>query len=144
MTTFMLISSLALWLAVLLLGFLLLGVLRSLALLRWRLVQLEATTPKRLGRNGLKCGKMAPDFTLPSADGPEVSLHAFVGRRVLLVFTQAGCLPCHAIMPELNRLGSDVQVLVVNNGDLEATRKWGDEIKPRFPVLVQERFSISK
>jgi methylamine dehydrogenase accessory protein MauD len=127
------------------LGFLLLGTLRSLGLLRWRLEQLEATTPKRLGRDGLKRGKKAPDFTLPSASGPEVSLHDFAGRKVLLVFTQAGCSPCHAIVPELNRLrGDDCQVLVVNNGDVAATRQWADELKPRFPVLVQENFSVSK
>ncbi len=58
-----------LWLVVLLLGFLLLGTLRSLGLLSWRLEQLEATTPKRLGRDGLKPGKRAPDFTLPGVEG---------------------------------------------------------------------------
>ena len=144
MITLLLISSAALWLVVLLLAFFLLGALRNLALLGWRLEQLEATTPRRLGRDGLRRGKKAPDFTLPSAAGPDVSLHEYAGRRVLLVFTQAGCSPCHAIVPELNRLGGDVQVLVVNNGDPEATREWGDEVKPRFPVLIQERFSISK
>ena len=139
-----LVSNVVLWVAVLLLGFLLLGALRTTGLLRWRLEQLEATTPSRLGRNGLKPGKKAPDFTLPSAAGAEVSLHDFAGRQVLLVFTQTGCGPCHRIVPELNRLGGDVQVLAVNNGDAEATRTWVAERKPRFPVLVQERFSISK
>src|SRR5947209_10945002 len=104
MNLFWLISSLALWALVLFLGFLLLGTLRALGLLRWRLEQLEATTPSRLGRSGLKPGKKAPDFTLPSVAGPEVALHDFAGRPVLLVFTQTGCGPCHTIMPELNRL----------------------------------------
>src|SRR5262249_35647538 len=120
-----LVANLVLWVVVLLLGFLLLGTLRALGLLRWRLEQLEATTPSRLGRSGLKPGKKAPDFTLPSVAGPEVALHDFAGRKVLLVFTQTGCGPCHKVMPELNRLQDDgaVQVLVVNNGDVEATRK---------------------
>lgn len=144
MITLLLLSSVVLWLAVLLVGFLLLGALRSLALLRWRLEQLEATTPSRLGRNGLKRGKKAPDFVLPSTGGTEVALHDFAGRKVLLVFMQAGCSPCHAIVPELNRRGGDVQVVVVNNGDADATRKWADEVEPRFPVLVQESFSVSK
>jgi methylamine dehydrogenase accessory protein MauD len=144
MNTLLLVSSLLLWAGLFLLGFLLLGALRAMGLLRWRLEQLEATTPRRIGRDGLKPGKKAPDFTLPSAAGPEVALHEFAGRKVLLVFTQAGCSPCQAIVPELNRLGGDVQVLVVNNGDVAATRKWADEVKPRFPVLVQESFSISK
>src|SRR5262249_56306756 len=104
MNTVWMISNVALWLAVLFLGFLLLGTLRALGLLRWRLEQLEATTPSRLGRSGLKPGKKASDFTLPSVAGTEVSLRDFTGRKVLLVFTQAGCGPCRQIMPELNRL----------------------------------------
>jgi methylamine dehydrogenase accessory protein MauD len=145
MNTFLLLSTIILWAVVLFLGFLLLGTLRSLGLLSWRLEQLEATTPKRLGRDGLKPGKKAPDFTLPSAAGDKISLHGFAGRRVLLVFTQSGCSPCKAVIPELNRLErGDTQVLIVNNGDPEATRKWSAEVGARFPVLAQEKFSISK
>ena len=145
MNIFWILSVVFLWAVVLFLGFLLLGTLRSLGLLSWRLEQLEATTPKRLGRDGLKPGKRAPDFTLPGADGNEVSLHDFAGRKVLLVFTQAGCSPCKAVIPELNRLErGDTQVLVINNGDPDATRKWSTEVGARFPVLSQEKFSISK
>ncbi len=144
MSILWLVSIVVLWVVVLFLGFLLLGALRALGLLSWRLEQLEATTPKRLGRDGLKPGKKAPDFTLPSASGQQVSLHEFGGRRVLLVFTQSGCSPCKKIVPELNRLGPAEQVLVVNNSDLEAARKWSADAKARFPVLAQDKFSISK
>ena len=120
MNLWWLVSYVALWLTVLFLGFLLLGALRALGLLRWRLEQLEATTPSRLGRGGLKPGKKAPDFTLPCVSGGEVSLHDFAGRRAFLVFTMSGCKPCHRIVPELNKLqrGGKVQVLVANNGEL--------------------------
>jgi methylamine dehydrogenase accessory protein MauD len=140
------VSYVALWLVVLSLGFLLLGALRALGLVRWRLEQLEATTPSRTGRGGLKPGKKAPDFTLPSVAGGEVSLRDFAGRRVFLVFTQSGCKPCHRIVPELNKLqrGGEVQVLVVNNGELEATRQWAGEARASFPVLAQQQFSVSK
>jgi methylamine dehydrogenase accessory protein MauD len=144
MNIVLLVSFVILWIAVGFLGFLLLGTLRSLGLLDWRLEQLEATTPKRLGRDGLKPGKRAPDFTLLNVDGDEVSLHDFNGRKVLLVFTQSGCSPCKAIVPELNRLGLDPQVLVINNGGLEATREWSTEAAARFPVLAQTQFSVSK
>jgi methylamine dehydrogenase accessory protein MauD len=145
MSVFLIVSIVILWAVVLFLGFLLLGTLRSLGLLSWRLEQLEATTPKRLGRDGLKPGKKAPDFTLPSAEGHDVSLHDFTGGKVLLVFTQAGCSPCRAVIPELNRLErGDTQVLIVNNGDPEATRKWSTEVGARFPALSQTQFSISK
>jgi peroxiredoxin len=163
MNTFFLVSIVLLGLAVGFLGFLLLGTLRSLGLLSWRLEQLRATTPKRLGRDGLKPGKKAPDFTLPNVNQkpgflekpgfyPTVSLHDFAGRKVLLVFTQSGCSPCKAVVPELNRLAqvgrisnpSHPQVLVINNGDPEGTLKWSTEVGARFPVLAQEKFSISK
>src|SRR6516162_9028262 len=146
MNPWWLLSYFALWLVVLSLGFLLLGALRALGLLRWRLEQLEATTPSRIGRGGLKPGKTAPDFTLPGAAGGEVSLHDFAGRRVFLVFTQSGCKPCHRVVPELNKLlrGGDAQVLVVNNGELETTRQWAGEAGACFPVLVQEQFSVAK
>jgi methylamine dehydrogenase accessory protein MauD len=146
MSPWWLVSSLTLWLVVLLLGFLLLGVLRALGLQRWRLEQLEAITPSRTGRGGLKTGKKAPDFTLPCVAGGEVSLHDFAGRRVFLVFTMSGCKPCHRIVPELNKLqrGGELQVLVVNNGEGEATRQWAGEAGACFPVLAQQQFSVSR
>jgi peroxiredoxin len=89
--------------------------------------------------------KKAPDFTLPGAAGGEVSLSSFAGRKVLLVFTQAGCGPCQEIMPELNRLGGrELQVLVVNRGELQTTRTWAAEVNARFPVLAQEGLDLAR
>lgn len=146
MNTIWLISYFVLWVLVLFLGFLLLGMLRSVGLLSWRLEQLEAITPRRVGRDGLKRGTVAPDFTLPSVDGKEVALHAFAGRKVLLVFTQTGCSPCHAIVPELTRLQrkGEFQVLVVNNSDLEASRQWARATGAQFPVLIQDSWKVSR
>src|SRR5437899_1091943 len=146
MNALLLISSLLLWLAVLLLDFLLLGALRAVDLLRWRVEQVEATTPSRMGRSGLRVGKKAPDFTLLRATGGDVSLQNYAGRKVLLVFTQAGCGPCQHIVPELNRLHDTgkVEVLAINKGELEATRKWVAEAHIRFPVGMQEAFTVSK
>jgi peroxiredoxin len=102
--------------------------------------------PSRIGREGLKVGRQAPDFTLPFVEGSERSLSDFAGRKLLLVLTQSGCGPCMEIVPELNRLHDrgEYQVLVVNNGEPEATRQWVAETKARFPVLAQEKFSLSK
>jgi methylamine dehydrogenase accessory protein MauD len=139
-------SYVVLWIGVLFLAFLLLGTLRSLGLLRWRLEQLEATTPSRLGRRGLRLGKKAPDFSLPSVSGGEIALHDFGGRQVLLVFTQAGCAPCQQIVPELNRLheSREHQVLVVNNSGPDVTRKWVSDVNARFPVVMQEGLTLSR
>src|SRR6516162_9412444 len=117
MNIFWIFSVVTLWAIVLFLGFLLLGALRALGLLRWRLEQLEATTPSRLGRGGLKVGKKAPDFSLTSIANGMITLHDFAGRQVLLVFMQPGCGPCHRLTPELNRIqdAGQIQVLVVQN-----------------------------
>jgi methylamine dehydrogenase accessory protein MauD len=146
MSTFFLISSIALWLVVLFLGFLLLGALRALGILRWQLEQLQATTPSRMGRDGLRVGKKAPAFSLPSTNDKVIALADFAGRKVLLVFTQSGCSPCKAIVPELNRLAQrgTHQLLVVNNAAPDKTRAWASEVGARFPVLAQENYAVSK
>ena len=146
MYTFLFVSIIVQWAMVLLLGFLVLGTLRALGIVNWRLDQLELTRPSRLGRDGLKPGKKAPDFTLPCVIGGEVSLHDFAGRKVLLVFTQAGCGPCHDMAPEFNRVQAkgEHQVLVVNNGEPDESLEWAGDIHARFPILIQEKFSVAK
>jgi methylamine dehydrogenase accessory protein MauD len=146
MSPLWLTALIVLWLVVLLLGFLLLGALRALGLVSWRLEQLEATTPKRLGRDGLKVGARAPDFRLPNAAGIEQALSDFAGHRVLLVFTQSGCGPCRDIIPELNRISDrgDHQVIVVNNGALNDLPGLATDGIAKFPVLIQEHFGQSR
>ncbi len=146
MTSFGLVSGMVLGGLVLLQGFLLLGALRAIALLRWRLDQLEATTPSRVGRGGLRPGKKAPDFTLPTVSVGEAALHQYANQKLLLVFMQPGCGPCHRIVPELNRLhqAGDVRVLVIHNGDIATVERWTKEHRPDFPVALQERHTLSK
>jgi hypothetical protein len=98
LTIFWAASHILLWVAIFFLGFLLLGTLRSLGFLRRQLEQLEATTPSSLHRSGLRVGKKALDFTLPSVVDGKISLHDFSGRKVLLVFTKSGCGFCQHIV----------------------------------------------
>ncbi len=52
---------------------------------------------------GLPVGSPAPEFALPSLDGEERSLRGLLAnaRPLLLLFTDPGCGPCDALMPEL-------------------------------------------
>jgi methylamine dehydrogenase accessory protein MauD len=133
---------------VLVLGFLLIGVLRNVGLLTWRLEQLEATTPSRLGRSGLAPGKKAPDFTLASVHAGDVALGDLAaGRKTLLVFVQARCGPCHDIVPELNKFADqyrEIQVIAVNHATPDEAREFVAETEARFPVLIQEDWAVSK
>jgi methylamine dehydrogenase accessory protein MauD len=146
MQLFLAISHLLLWAAVLFLGFLLLGVCRTLGTIQWRLDQLELTTPRRVGRDGLKTGSHAPDFVLPDLAGRDVSLADFAGRPTLLVFTQHGCEPCGRIVPELNRLvqSGAIGVLAVANGEPAEVRRWAEDAQAAFPVLTQQGWSVSR
>jgi peroxiredoxin len=91
-------------------------------------------------------GKKAPAFTLPRVGGGETSIIEHAGRPVFLVFVQTGCGPCHAVAPDLNRLqrSGKYEVLVVNNGEPEAVEKWAKEVHAEFPVLIQDKWSVSK
>jgi hypothetical protein len=100
----LLVSTIILWAVVLFLAFLLLGALRTLGPLSWRLDQLQAVMPSRLGRDGLKLGKKAPDFTLPVVAGGEMALYEFACRKVLLVFVQGGCSLCHQVVLSLEKI----------------------------------------
>ena len=142
----LLVSSVILWLAVLFLAFMLLGSLRSMDVLRWQMQQLQATTPSRMNRNGLRPGKKAPEFKLPTVVGPEMALSDYAGRKIFLVFVQTGCGPCGAVVPDLNLMCRDEKhaLLVINNGEIDKVREWVNEVSAEFPVLIQESFVVSK
>ena len=146
MNTILIVSTIALWAAVMGVGFLLLGTLRSLGLLQWQVEQLQATQPSRINRNGLKPGAKAPEFSLPDIDDREASLSELRGTRTLLVFVQSGCKPCHAIVPELNQRqrAGEFCVVAVNNADPQEAKDWAKETQAEFPVLVQDQFEVSK
>ena len=88
MNNALLVLNVVLLAGVLGLAFLVLGALRALGVLTWRLEQMEAIRPSRIGREGLKTGRPAPDFMLPCASGGERSLSEFAGRKVLLVLVE--------------------------------------------------------
>lgn len=51
----------------------------------------------------VRVGDMAPDFTLRTADGSQVSLSALRGRVVMLQFTASWCGVCRKEMPFIER-----------------------------------------
>lgn len=146
MTTFLLVSTIVQWAVILGLGFMLAGTLRALGILNWRMEQIQAVTPSRAGRNGVRIGAKAPTFTLPAVDGADWSLGDVPGRKLLLVFTQSGCGPCHDVLPELIKIHAKGvhQVVVVNNGELDESREWALEARLPFVMVVQENYAISK
>lgn len=139
-------SQALLWAAVLALGFLLLGLLRRLALLQWRLDEVTAVTPSRIGRDGLPPGRAAPDFALPSTGGSIVALADFGGRPRLVAFVQPGCGPCGEVVPALNAVHrrGEVAVIAVASGEPADNRAWAERHGAEFPVLVQQHREVAR
>ena len=131
---------------VLLLAVLCLRTLRTVGLLRWRMEQLEALTPTRVGRRGLEKGARAPDFTLPDVDGTAVTLSDFRGRPILLVFIRPGCGPCRTIVGDLNAIdvGGRLRVLAVTSGTVPESRAWTTGQDVRFTLVSQADLGVSR
>lgn len=102
----------------------------------------------RIERSGLKAGARAPQFTLPTIYGRMVSLDEYLGRRVLLVFSDPHCGPCDEAARELARFhrqhGDDLSLLMIGRGDAEENRKKAELQGIDFPVVVQEKWRVSK
>lgn len=101
----------------------------------------------RINRNGLPAGTPAPVFRLPQLDGSEISLLEYRGRSLLLIFSDPGCGPCNQLAPQLEQLYrslSTLHILVVSRGSLEANRAKVAEYGLTFPVVLQQRWEISR
>jgi peroxiredoxin len=108
---------------------------------------IRPVTISRILRSGLPAGSPAPALRLPSLDGGEVSLEDYRGRRVFLVFSDPTSAPCNQLAPHLERLHrsvTDLQVLVVSRGTVDANREKVREHGLTFPVLVQRRWEASR
>lgn len=99
---------------------------------------------------GLEKGMRAPNFTLTSTDGEEVSLSDFLGKKVLLNFWATWCPPCRAEMPDMQRFYEDQEDVVVLGVNLTETRNEAEDVYPfieafeiTFPILLDEKSRVS-
>jgi AhpC/TSA family len=78
---------------------------------------------------GLAIGSRAPDFELPRLTGGSVTLRALLesSRPLLLVFSDPGCGPCNALLPEVARWqreqSSNLNIVFISSGDIEVNRE---------------------
>lgn len=95
-------------------------------------------------------GKAAPDFTLPSDDGGDVTLSDFRGQTVILYFypkdDTPGCTTqaCdfRDALPRFEDRG--VAVLGVSPDSVESHRKFREKRDLNFPLLADEEHEVAE
>lgn len=96
-------------------------------------------------------GAPAPDFTLKTLDGSELSLSQFRGQPVLINFWASWCPPCRLEMPELVRAFEAHQsegfiILAVDltfQDSITDVRAFVDEFNMTFPVVLDETGEVT-
>ena len=92
--------------------------------------------------------KAAPNFTLSTVDGQQVSLEQYRGKVVFLNFWATWCIPCREEMPALERLyqAYQAQDFAVISIDLKET---ADQVKAffqkhalSFPALLDQNGAV--
>jgi len=114
-----------------------------------KLAGLKPLSQSRIERNGIKPGTVAPDFMLPDVNGGTVSLSDYRGKRVILVFSDPHCGPCMQLAPYLvrtyeRRRAVTTEIVVISRGDLEENRQKAESFGFPFPMVLQDRWKLSK
>lgn len=94
-------------------------------------------------------GSLAPDFTLTTLDGEDLTLSDLRGRPVVVNFWATWCPPCRAEIPALDQagreLGGDVVILGVDvQEDPAAVAAFAAEIGMRYPVALDETAAVAR
>jgi methylamine dehydrogenase accessory protein MauD len=135
----LLAGNLLLLAAVAALGWLVLQMLRQQGRILLRLDAAESGAPAPVAapsatpESGLPVGAVAPAFTLPDVHGVLQSLERLrkPGRSLVVIFSDPGCGPCNALMPEVGRWQREyadrLPVAVISRGDPAANRRKAEE-----------------
>ena len=109
------------------------------------------------------CGKeleestlpLAPNFTLQTIDGQEVTLSNLKGKVILLDFWATWCGPCRESIPHLIQLhrtyqkdGLEVIGMNVEKGDMDGVRRFVKSMDIPYPIVsspddVQRDYRVS-
>lgn len=97
-------------------------------------------------------GFPAPDFTLATLDGGEMSLSALRGQVVVINLWTSWCPPCREEMPAIEQVyrqskDQGLEVLAVNStfqDDEQAAAAFVQELGLTFPVLLDRDGAISR
>jgi len=101
----------------------------------------------KINRVGLPTGTPAPEFRVKILTGEDLSLEAYKGRRVMIVFSDPACGPCNELLPKLERLHQltpSIEVLMISRGDAAANARKVAHHHLTFPVGLQSHWELSR
>lgn len=93
-------------------------------------------------------GQKAPDFTLSSVDGTQVSLQQYKGKVIFLNFWATWCIPCREEMPALEKLHhayreQDLVVLAIDlKESAEQVKAFFQQHALSFPSVIDANGSV--
>lgn len=96
----------------------------------------------------LEIGTKAPDFTLPDQDGNPVSLHDFLGKKVVLYFyprdNTAGCTKqaCAFAEKHPDFQALDAVVIGISKDTVASHRKFADKYSLPFLLLADPELGV--
>jgi len=86
---------------------------------------------------------LAPDFTLKTIDGQEITLSKLKGKVVLLDFWATWCGPCRESIPHLIQLykayrenGFEIIGISLDKGDAAVVRNFVKSVDIPYPIVV--------
>jgi peroxiredoxin len=95
------------------------------------------------------CGKnvkepgLAPDFSLKTLEGQEITLASLKGKVVLIDFWATWCGPCRESIPHLvdlyknyRAMGFEVIGVSVDKGEAEMVRRFSKSMDIPYPILI--------
>ena len=137
-----LLAAVVLWLA-----FALAGAVRELAALRGRVASLEEESGPVHLAEGLPVGAATPSWQLTDRGGAAVSSSSMRGKRHLLLFADADCRACDALVPEVIEAASSDRLLptvIVGRGAATATPAAWVPADGRVIVGVEQGTEVSE
>lgn len=132
METWLFVSSLLLWVVVLL------NLVLTLALVR-RINSASGSSPAI--ETGPPVGEKAPDFTATTLTGETVTLTDYAGHATTFLFVAPQCQPCHELIKTLSLQAREVssELALVCNGSRQEAETLARELDIHLPLLLAPR-----
>lgn len=140
-------STVAQWVVMVALAFIVVGLARQLGLLQLRL---GVDPGVLITKEGWDRGIPAPEFAAPDvlSEGHLVKLSEVRGRRIALVFLTPTCISCRELVPHLNRMArerqGEVRFLAIMHGSGRTCSEFARRFKLQIPLLADVDNSVAQ